>query len=235
MLVDVSNSAVVCGAGEPRAVRGQTRTGGFMKSAVVMLVFCTTIAIGQPAIAVHVGGQVPFSETYSGLSYFHDDYWPAGVSAGFAYDVDVTRWLRLMPGIEYALFPLKSDFTFHGTYSANIAPPSGSGDAFHRLLLNLECRVHWPSDPNLFRPFVEMDGGYLFERIGRTTFSTGQGEFGFVGEREDRHSWAFGFGVGSELWVSRALRVEPAVHYHSSVDDHLYGLLTVSLVYTFRL
>jgi hypothetical protein len=206
-----------------------------MKRSLFVLIVWAATATGQPTIAVHLGGSVPFSETYSGLGYFHDDYWPVGVTAGIVYDVAITRWFRVLPGVEYLLFPLKSNFTFHGGYIATLGSPSGSGDGFHRLLLNLGCRVQWPSGPNIVSPFVEMDGAYLFERIGRTAFSFGPGHEEFVSERVDRNTWAFGFGLGSEVWVSNHLRIEPSMRYQSSLDDHLYGLFTINVVYTFHL
>ena len=208
-----------------------------MTKALLTFIFCTTCAFGQDAITVSLGGRLPFSRTYSNLEYFYDDYWPVGVNASLAYDLEVTGWLRISPGLEYNLYPLSSNLAFHNGYIAIYDTPRGSGDGFHRLLLNIECRIHWPSDSSIFRPFVNIAGAYLLERIGRTSFL-----FGFsshmtevVNERVDRHAWAFGFGVGSELWISQHLRIEPSVQYLSSIDEHMYGLLAVDMVYVFCL
>jgi hypothetical protein len=204
-----------------------------MKRSLLVLIFCTTTAIAQPTVAVHLGGQFPFSETYSGLGFFRDDYWRIGLNAGLEYDVAVTQWLRLLPGIEYTLFPLKSNARFHGVYSANLFPLRASGDGFHRLSFDLECRVHWPDNVTWFRPFVEMDGGYLLERVGKKIFTFGPYQSEFVNESVNRSAWAFGFGFGTELWVTRDMRVQPSIRYHSSIDEHLYGLFVISMVYAF--
>ena len=208
-----------------------------MTKALLTLLFCATSAFGQDAIAVSLGGRLPFSRTYSNLEYFHNNYWPVGVDAGLAYDLEVTGWLRILPGLEYTLYPLSSNFAFPGGFSAIFDTPRGSGDGFHRLLLNIECRLHWPSDPNIFRPFLEIAGAYLLERIGRTAFLLWFPPHmtEVVSERVDRHAWVFGFGVGSELWISQHLRIEPSLQYLSSIDEHIYGLLAVDMVYVFRL
>jgi hypothetical protein len=206
-----------------------------MTKAILTLLFCATSAFGQDAFVVSLGGRLPFSSTYSNLDHFHEDYWPIGVNARLAYDLEVSRWLRILSGLEYTLYPLSSKPVFPRGYSAIYGPPSGSGEGFHRLLVNIECRVHWPSGPNIFRPFVQIDGAYLLERIGQITFVFPPTMMEVIDERLDRHAWAFGFGVGSELWISQHLRVEPSLQYLSSIDEHMYGLLAVDLVYVFRL
>jgi hypothetical protein len=206
-----------------------------MKRSILVLIFCTATAIGQPTIAIHLGGQDPFSETYSGLDFFRDDYWPIGLNAGLECDVAVTQWLRLLPGIEYTLFPLSSNARFHGVYSADMFPLRSSGDGFHRLLFEVECRFHWPGNEAWFRPFAGIDGGYLLERVGEKTFTFAPYQSEYIDESLNRAAWAFGLGFGTELWMMRDMRVESSIRYHSSLDEHMYGLFTISVVYAFRL
>jgi len=204
-----------------------------MARAVILVLFAASTTCGQTAISVNVGGQYPFSAEYAGLEFFRLDYWPVGVTGAINCDVELQSWLRLLPGLEYTLYPIKSNVSFHGAYSANLSPPSGSGDAFQRLLLRLECRIVSPATSGTLRPFVEMDGAYAFERIGEISYSTpGGGEEEIVISRIDRRGWVFGLGLGSELWLSRRFRIEPSLRYHMDVDRRFYGLFTFSIVYT---
>ncbi len=202
----------------------------------MFMMLCAVSAYGQTTLSVHVGCSKPFSDTYSNLDFFRDDYWLVGVSAGTSADFRLTSWAHFSPAIEYTLFPLATNYRDHGIHSADRLPPVYSGGGFNRLQLRIDCRLLLPGATGWIRPFLGMSGGYVYERISAITEDYG-GSPAFQAEieGESRYFWAYSLGFGTGLYLSRHLFIEPALLYHSSTDQKLYGLVSLKVGYEIEL
>ncbi len=203
---------------------------------IILMLFCAGTVYAQPKLSVHLGGTIPLSETYSNEEFFHDDYWPVGINVGAAGEFRLTSWVRISPGIEYTLFPLISNYRDHFAHTSNWVAPVYSGGGFYRLQMKIDCRLLLPSDTSWIRPFLQLGGEYVFERIGMINMDFGGPSASNAKiEGEDSRFWAYGFGVGAEFHLSRHIRIESALIYHSSTDDNLYGLVNLNVHYDFEL
>jgi hypothetical protein len=128
---------------------------------------------------------------YSNVQYFHDDYWPIGIKGGAAVEFQLSSWLRISPGFGYVQYPLKYNSTPHISWSANLEPPSTSGFGFDCFNLNVVTRILWPLDTCWIRLFLQIGGGYSFERIGEITYSFGPGNDIIGVNAENRYNWNY--------------------------------------------
>jgi hypothetical protein len=54
-------------------------------------------------------------------------------------------------------------------------------------------------------------------------------------EGESRSFWAYSLACGTGFYLSRHLFIEPALLYHSSTDQKLYGLVSLNVGYEIEL
>ncbi len=124
----------------------------------------------------------------------------------------------------------------HFAHTSNWVAPVYSVGGFYRLQMRIDCRLLLPSDTSWIRPFLQLGGEYVFERIGTITVDFGGPSASNAKiDGEESRFWAYGFGVGAEFHLSRHIRIEPALIYHSSTEDTLYGLVNLNVDFDFEL
>ena len=81
-----------------------------------------------------------------------------------------------------------------------------------------------------------LGGGYVFERISPITqHYKDPPELNVDIEGESRSFWAYSLACGTGFYLSRHLFIEPALLYHSSTDQKLYGLVSLNVGYEIEL
>jgi hypothetical protein len=217
-------------AGRGRGVRISRGVVG-----VVLFIICMTCATStaQPTFSVHIGANVPISLRDP---FFLDGYWAVGLSAGVAGGIGLTNWLRLVPSITYDLFRLREDYWKYIAMSGNgtSGQPSVSGDGIHHLRFDMGFRFTEPSDTSRIKPFFQIGGGYVLERIGRISLNRESND-GFHIEPRDRHYWIYMIGAGAVARISGNICLEPSLVCLSNTDDRVYALFRFKVFYVFVL
>ncbi len=217
-------------AGRGRGIRTSRGAVG-----IVLFIICMTCATSpaQTTVSVHIGANVPIS---LGDPFFLDGYWAVGLSAGVVGGIVVANWLRIVPSITYNLFPLRDDDWKYITMSANgtSGQPSASGDGIHHLRLDMGIRFTEPSDTNRIKPFFQIGGGYVLERIGRISLNRESND-GFQIEPRARHYWIYMLGAGAVARISGNICLEPSLVCLSNTDDRVYALFSLKVLYVFVL
>ncbi len=196
--------------------------------------FSPTLA--QPTLSVSVGVNAPLTANSFREEELFRNYWPLGFNVGAMGRIPVTPWMLLDPSFAYKIYPFQGvqDYTLTGDPFI-----SSSGEPIQQLFLGLGLRLHDSDVNNSITPYLDVDGGYEVEQVGKVTLQWQERSTGslYTTERspEYRHEWAFTMGIGIVARLSSRFALQPAFLWHGSGKDRNYALAALDLVYTLPL
>jgi hypothetical protein len=127
----------------------------------------STVCYAQPKVVVFSGINFPTFPLRQNTFYL-EAYWKNAINFGASLEFELSKSVRLSPGLEYNLYPFDSyagplDGGFFGTVYVKSA--SGESAKIYRLLLEL---MYFPEVPakSVSRPFLRFGFGYIVEDIG---------------------------------------------------------------------
>lgn len=163
-------------------------------SAIVILLFSTSLALAQGSTVISAGIGIP--QKPSDFS----SYWETGLSVGIGIEVPVSDWLGLTIGFDFSSFPLNEEKFLEAQGVAGTGVSVSGGSATMLSVLG-GAKVRVLHAPKLVSVYVVGLLGYL--NFSTKEFEvTGGGLYGTLGGGE-RSSFCVAGGAGIELPIGK--------------------------------
>ena len=201
---------------------------------VALTLFVILPVFAQPSLELYSGLNWPHSPSDGITEVYLSDYWTLGFDVGVSMGFQLTRWMIISPGFEYARYPFDHFFEYISTGERSVQSSSGQSSHIYRfpILLRLIDNAG-----NIVKPYLSIGGEYSLEDIGqiRIVWKEQDGSNSVDGfQFPSKRYWSYILGMGMVVRTWTHVDIDPSFKYCSNDTDRSCFSVNLGFIYRFE-